>query len=215
MLFCLPGAPSAPGCLAASGRQAHSTGSCRAPASSAEPPARFRAAATVRCVKTLACSDRSGRAASVAPWPALPASRQAAGCKGQRRFAHALSVVAAGPCSLPAGATHPYELLSPGHNTPQPAALTVQGNYKIFYPKTGKKFCVLPRTGASGRGSDAPCGEGSQTGEVHTTGNTAAGSRETSKPRLPTERVMFFKNQDLFQVRQYAFICSVSHPAGR
>ncbi len=25
------------------------------------------------------------------------------GCKGQRRFAHALSVVAAGPCSLPAG----------------------------------------------------------------------------------------------------------------
>ncbi|EKJ36836.1 hypothetical protein ECEC1868_5871, partial [Escherichia coli EC1868] len=26
----------------------------------------------------------------------------------------------------------------------------------------------------SGRGSDAPCGEGSQTGEVHTTGNTAA-----------------------------------------
>ena len=37
----------------------------------------------------------------------------------------------------------------------------------------------------SGRGSDAPCGEGSQTGEVHTTGNTAAGSRETSKPRLP------------------------------
>ncbi|EPW6133618.1 hypothetical protein ACWNE8_005375, partial [Escherichia coli] len=54
-----------------------------------------------------------------------------------------------------------------------------------FLPKTGKKFCVLPRTGASGRGSDAPCGEGSQTGEVHTTGNTAAGSRETSKPRLP------------------------------
>ncbi len=57
--------------------------------------------------------------------------------------------------------------------------------HKIFYPKPGKKFCVLPRTGASGRGSDAPCGEGSQTGEVHTTGNTAAGSRETSKPRLP------------------------------
>ncbi|ENE00128.1 hypothetical protein ECP03022937_1644, partial [Escherichia coli P0302293.7] len=28
--------------------------------------------------KPLACSDRSGRAASVAPWPALPASRQKA-----------------------------------------------------------------------------------------------------------------------------------------
>ncbi len=26
--------------------------------------------------KPRACSDRSGRAASVAPWPALPASRQ-------------------------------------------------------------------------------------------------------------------------------------------
>ncbi len=29
------------------------------------------------------------------------------GCKGQRRFAHALSVVAAGPCSLPAGCHTP------------------------------------------------------------------------------------------------------------
>ncbi|MCW7411963.1 hypothetical protein OHD53_29805 [Escherichia coli] len=28
--------------------------------------------------RNLACSDRSGRAASVAPWPALPASRQKA-----------------------------------------------------------------------------------------------------------------------------------------
>ena len=39
------------------------------------------------------------------------------GCKGQRRFAHALSVVAAGPCSLPAGCLHPYESLSPGAHT--------------------------------------------------------------------------------------------------
>ncbi|EBJ5852615.1 hypothetical protein DWR58_22110 [Salmonella enterica] len=29
------------------------------------------------------------------------------GCKGQRRFAHALFVVAAGPCSLPAGCHTP------------------------------------------------------------------------------------------------------------
>ncbi|OON43874.1 hypothetical protein BV389_25480 [Escherichia coli] len=29
------------------------------------------------------------------------------GCKGQRRFAHALSAVAAGPCSLPAGCHTP------------------------------------------------------------------------------------------------------------
>ncbi|WP_236416518.1 hypothetical protein, partial [Escherichia coli] len=35
--------------------------------------ARFRAAATVRCLKNQACSDRSGRAAPVAPETALPA----------------------------------------------------------------------------------------------------------------------------------------------
>ncbi|WP_436797583.1 hypothetical protein [Escherichia coli] len=49
-------------------------GSClRTRQSPPNPLARFRAVATVRCVKTRACSDRSGRAASVAPWPALPA----------------------------------------------------------------------------------------------------------------------------------------------
>ncbi|WP_168155482.1 hypothetical protein [Salmonella enterica] len=37
------------------------------------PLARFRAAATVRCLKNQACSDRSGRAAPVAPETALPA----------------------------------------------------------------------------------------------------------------------------------------------
>ncbi|MES1857806.1 hypothetical protein [Escherichia coli] len=37
------------------------------------PLARFRAAATVRCLKNPACSDRSGRAAPVAPETALPA----------------------------------------------------------------------------------------------------------------------------------------------
>ncbi|EEQ3593108.1 hypothetical protein GRB98_003786 [Escherichia coli] len=54
------------------------------------------------------------------------------GCKAQRRFAHALFVVAAGPCPL----------LCP-------------------VPFT----CLSPRTVVSGRGSDAPCGEGSQTGD--------------------------------------------------
>ncbi|WP_244588148.1 single-stranded DNA-binding protein [Escherichia coli] len=33
---------------------------------------------TIPDAKPRACSDRSGRAASVAPWPALPASRQKA-----------------------------------------------------------------------------------------------------------------------------------------
>ncbi|MFP1527060.1 hypothetical protein ACLB1R_01350 [Escherichia coli] len=50
------------------------------------------------------------------------------GCKAQRRFAHALHVVAAGPCSLPAWCHAP--IMSPcrrGLIQPQPAALTVQG----------------------------------------------------------------------------------------
>ncbi|ENT2521192.1 hypothetical protein AB9A96_24930, partial [Escherichia coli] len=57
--------------------------------------------------------------------------------------------------------------------------------HKIFYLKPGKKFCVLPRTGASGRGSDAPCGEGSQKGDGEYRREQKAGPRKTSKPRLP------------------------------
>ncbi len=99
VLSCLPGAPSAPGCLAASVVRPDSDRQLLAhPPVSAEPLARFRAVATVRCVKTPGLQRRSGRAASVAPWPALLASRQRPpGCKAQRRFAHALFVVAAVP----------------------------------------------------------------------------------------------------------------------
>ncbi|EDQ4720323.1 hypothetical protein CPY19_004173 [Salmonella enterica subsp. enterica] len=110
MLFCLLGAPSAPGCLAASGRQARlRQAAAGAPASLRRTRWRgFGLSLRSDASKPPACSDRSGRAASVAPWPALPASRQKTpGCKGQRRFAHALSVVAAGPCSLPAGCHTP------------------------------------------------------------------------------------------------------------
>ena len=85
------------------------TGSCwRTRQSPPNPLARFRAAATVRCVKT-----RLAATVPVAP----PLSRRGLrsrhpgkrppGCEGQRRFAHALSVVAAGPCSLPAGCHTP------------------------------------------------------------------------------------------------------------
>lgn len=38
---------------------------------------------------------------------AVGSEKRPPGCKGQRRFAHALSVVAAGPCSLPAGCHTP------------------------------------------------------------------------------------------------------------
>ncbi|CSX15160.1 Uncharacterised protein [Shigella sonnei] len=49
-------------------RSFREAGSCwRTRQSPPNPLARFRAAATVRCVKTRACSDRSGRAAPVAP----------------------------------------------------------------------------------------------------------------------------------------------------
>ncbi|CSW38115.1 putative transposase [Shigella sonnei] len=54
--------------------QSTPTGSCwRTRQSPPNPLARFRAAATVRCLKNQACSDRSGRAAPVAPETALPA----------------------------------------------------------------------------------------------------------------------------------------------
>ncbi|RCJ89017.1 hypothetical protein DM059_35535, partial [Klebsiella pneumoniae] len=48
-----------------------------------------------------------------------------------------------------------------------------------------KKFPAHPRTSAPGRARLRPRGEGSQTGEVQYQGNIAAGSRKTSKPRLP------------------------------
>ncbi|ODH20836.1 hypothetical protein A6803_23920 [Escherichia coli] len=55
------------------------TGSCwRTCQSPPNPLARFRAVATVRCVKTPGLQRPNGRAASVAPWPALLASRQKA-----------------------------------------------------------------------------------------------------------------------------------------
>ena len=120
-------------------------------------------------MKTRACSDRSGRAASVAPWPALPASRQRR--RDVRRNAvsqTALHVVAAGPCPLLCPV--PFTCLSPcrrGHRQPQPSP-PVRGEMhpaKLFCPEAGKTFAVCPRTVVSGRGSDAPCGEGSQTGD--------------------------------------------------
>ncbi|WHC57830.1 hypothetical protein QJP72_24620 (plasmid) [Escherichia coli] len=121
MLSCLPGAPSAPGCLAASGRQARlRQAAAGAPASLRRTRWRgFGLSLPVRCVKTLACSDRSGRAASVAPWPALwhPGKRPP-GCKGQRRFANRASRRCGG--SLPvvlSGAIHLFKPLSPGVKT--------------------------------------------------------------------------------------------------
>ncbi|HHG9381264.1 TPA: hypothetical protein ACPYZD_004974 [Escherichia coli] len=85
-------------------------------------------------MKTPGLQRPNGRAASVAP----PLSRRGLrswhpgkrppGCEGQRRFAHALFVVAAGACPLLCPV--PYTCLSPcrrGLIQPQPAALTVQG----------------------------------------------------------------------------------------
>ena len=107
------------------------TGSCwRTCQSPPNPLARFRAAATVRCVKTpgLQRPFRSRRLCrAVACAPGIPAK----GRRDVRRNAvsqTALHVVAAGPCPLLRPV--PFTCLSPcrrGLIQPQPAALTVQG----------------------------------------------------------------------------------------
>ncbi|MCX3714846.1 hypothetical protein J5I14_24135, partial [Escherichia coli] len=56
---------------------------------------------------------------------------------------------------------------------------------KVFAQKQAKTFAVCPRTVVSGRGSDAPCGEGSQKGDGEYRREQKAGPRKTSKPRLP------------------------------
>ncbi|HAN9678030.1 TPA: hypothetical protein IGQ91_004397 [Escherichia coli] len=66
VFYCAHFGSRLPGGIRSSGPT--TTGSClRTRQSPPNPLARFRAVATVRCVKTRACSDRSGRAASVAP----------------------------------------------------------------------------------------------------------------------------------------------------
>ena len=126
------------------------TGSCwRTRQSPPNPLARFRAAATVRCVKT-----RLAATVPVAP----PLSRRGLrswhpgkrppGCKGQRRFANRASRRCGG--SLPvvlSGAIHLFKPLSPGAKT----ATTVSASpgvkctsRKTFCPEAGKNFCGLP-----------------------------------------------------------------------
>ncbi|MBV7682252.1 hypothetical protein MLQ16_14745, partial [Escherichia coli] len=56
---------------------------------------------------------------------------------------------------------------------------------KLFAQKQAKTFAVCPRTVVSVRGSDAPCGEGSQKGDGEYRREQKAGPRKTSKPRLP------------------------------
>lgn len=125
---------------------------------------------------------------AVACAPCIPAIRRP-GCKAQRRFARRALRRCGG--SLLISGSGAVSRLSPcrrGLIPPQPAT-PVQGEVNSpqnFLPENpGKKFCVLPRTVASGRGSDAPCGEGSQTGDGSTRGHRTAGPRKTSKPRLP------------------------------
>ncbi len=147
------------------------TGSCwRTCQSPPNPLARFRAVATVRCVKTPSLAT-----VPVAP----PLSRRGLrswhpgkrppGCTGQRRFANRASRRCGG--SLPvvlSGAIHLFKPLSPGANTAQPSP-PVQGEMQSsqnFLPRSRQKtFAVCPRIEVSVRGSDAPCGEGSQKGD--------------------------------------------------
>ncbi len=149
VLSCLPGAPSAPGSRLPGGIRSSGptpTGSCwRTCQSPPNPLARFRAVATVRCVKTpgLQRPFRSRRGLR-----SLHPGKRPPGCKGQLRFANRASRRCGG--SLPvvvSGAIHLFKPLSPGAKT----ATTVSASpgvkctsRKSFCPKAGKNFCGLP-----------------------------------------------------------------------
>ncbi len=98
--------------------------------------------------ETLACSDRSGRAASVAPWPrSRHPGKRPPGCKAQRRFAQRSSSLRRVPAHCLPGATHPLSPCRRGLIQPQPAALTVQGNEqptKFFTRNPVKNFAFCP-----------------------------------------------------------------------
>ncbi|EEW8418439.1 hypothetical protein GJ339_21555 [Escherichia coli] len=59
------------------------------------------------------------------------------------------------------------------------------GPCPLFCPVPFTCLSPCPRTVVSGRGSDAPCGEGSQKGDGEYRREQKAGPRKTSKPRLP------------------------------
>ncbi|MFL7653893.1 hypothetical protein IXX05_24220 [Escherichia coli] len=118
MLSRLPGAPSAPGCLAASGRQARlRQAAAGAPAVSAEP------AGAVSGCRYGPMRENPGLAATVLVAPPLSRrglrswhpGKRPPGCKAQRRFANRASRRCGG--SLPvvvSGAIHLFKPLSPG-----------------------------------------------------------------------------------------------------
>ncbi len=115
VLSCLPGAPSAPGCpggIRSSGPTP--TGSCwRTCQSPPNPLARFRAVATVRCVKTPGL-QRPFRSRRLCRAVACALGIPAKGRRDVRRNAvsqTALHVVAAGPCPLLCPV--PFTCLSP------------------------------------------------------------------------------------------------------
>ncbi len=109
--------------------------------------------------------------------------------KGQRRFANRASRRCGGflPVVL-SGAIHLFKPLSPGAKTATTVSVSPGvkcTSAKLFAQKQAKTFAVCPRTVVSGRGSDAPCGEGSQKGDGEYRREQKAGPRKTSKPRLP------------------------------
>ena len=102
------------------------TGSCwRTRQSPPNPLARFRAVATVRCVKTPGLQRPFRSRRGLRSWHP---GKKTPGCKAQRRFANRASRRCSG--SLLIACRVPHTRMSPcrrGLIQPQPAALTVQG----------------------------------------------------------------------------------------
>ncbi len=64
-----------------------------------------------------------------------------------------------------------------------------------FCPEAGKNFCGLPWTVVSGRGSDAPCGEGSQTGDGEYRRNKGRSPQNVKTAAPETQQMMGAENQ--------------------
>ncbi len=144
-----------------------------------------------------ACCDRSGRAAFTVPAIKLPAL-----C-GQRRFAPALFVVAAGACSFPGRITRLSPFAGAETSTTRLAVTGTAEPFAINFSRPFRCRFIRPKKFPAHPGHlhravlvYALAANGSQTGEVNTGGRFSRSPHKVKTAAPATQRVMFFKNQE-------------------